>query len=317
MNFTVPGILSFTAVRTSAVAIMIAVCASCPQACMTSTSRPRYFILTLEANGRPGGSFTGSASMSARNATTGPGLAPFSRPTTPVLPTPVFTSRARLVRWAATSADVRVSCSPSSGCSWMSRRQAISLLSIAAARCRISFSRSGTGDCACACSGMDVTRRANGSEKRRCRDMGFLRAGMGIDARVPRFNRDSPDELKFGAQGSDFRGFPEGPVPASEPVLPFEEDIGQRRRDQHQHDGERIAQLPVELRHVLEIHAVDRGDQGRRHQHDGRDREYLDDVVLLDRDDAKQGIEHECDLAGKIAGVVGQRLHVALHAAQL
>ena len=34
--------------------------------------------------------------MSARNATTGPGLPPLSRPTTPVLATPVFTSRPRL-----------------------------------------------------------------------------------------------------------------------------------------------------------------------------------------------------------------------------
>src|SRR6516162_3953532 len=38
INFTAPGSLSFIAVNTSAVAMRIAACASCPHACMTSTS---------------------------------------------------------------------------------------------------------------------------------------------------------------------------------------------------------------------------------------------------------------------------------------
>src|SRR5262245_37148459 len=86
--------------------------------------------------------------MSARSATTGPGLPPLSTAITPVRATPVFTSRPSLRRWSATRPAVLVSCSPSSGCSWMSRRQAINLSSIWAARWRISFSRSGTVDCA-------------------------------------------------------------------------------------------------------------------------------------------------------------------------
>src|SRR5215475_4575545 len=46
----------------------------------------------------------------------------------------------------------------------------------------------------------------------------------------------------------------------SKPILPFEENIGQRRRNQHQHNGEWIAELPLELRHVFEVHTVDRRD---------------------------------------------------------
>src|ERR1700738_4070071 len=55
------------ATSASAVAIRIAVCASCPQACMTSTSRPRYLPLAFDAKGRPSGSLSGNASMSARH----------------------------------------------------------------------------------------------------------------------------------------------------------------------------------------------------------------------------------------------------------
>ena len=180
---------------------------------MTSTSRAEIRPLALEANGRPvrlldrqrvhvGAQRHHRAGLAALEQADDAGV---GRRRSAL-------SRPRLARCAATSAAVRVSWSPSSGCSWMSRRQAISLLSIAAARCRISFSRSGTGDCACAGGGMDAARRTNGSKKRRRRDMGFLRGGNGNDARVSAFNRNFPDEPKFDAHGTDFRGFPEGPV---------------------------------------------------------------------------------------------------------
>ena len=61
--------------------------------------------------------------------------------------------------------EVLVSCSPSSGCSWMSRRHAISLFSICAARRRISCSRSGTIDCARADGTQAVTRSTSGNAK--------------------------------------------------------------------------------------------------------------------------------------------------------
>ncbi len=63
--------------------------------------------------------------MSARSATTGPGRPPRRTPTTPVCATPVCTSIPRERRWSATSFEVRTSRLESSGCSWMSRRQAM------------------------------------------------------------------------------------------------------------------------------------------------------------------------------------------------
>ena len=99
-------------------------CRSWPQACMTPTSSPFQVVRTFEANGRSTSSVTGRASMSARSATTGPGSAPLSRPTTPVWATPVRTSsRPSARRCSATSAAVRNSRLPSSGLAWMSRRQ--------------------------------------------------------------------------------------------------------------------------------------------------------------------------------------------------
>src|SRR5204863_7698803 len=74
---------------------------------------------------------------------------------------------------------------------------------------------------------------------------------------------------------------------------------------------------PFKLRHYREIHAVDRCDQGRRHQRHGHHREQLDDVVLLEVDDAEHGVEHEGDLVGEIRGVVGERADVALHGLEL
>src|SRR3546814_5085720 len=49
-----------------------------------------------------------------------------------------------------------------------------------------------------------------------------------------------------------------------EPAAPLEIEIGQHRRDHHETDRQRIAIGPGQLRHVLEVHAVNRGDEGRR-----------------------------------------------------
>ena len=133
MKTTVPSIWSFMPARTSAVPIRIATWLSWPQACITGTVWPRYLPVAFEANGRPVCSATGKASMSARRATTLPGLPPFKIPTTPVLPTPVRTSRPSLRRWSATILAVRTSLFDSSGCSWKSRRQAITFGCSAAA----------------------------------------------------------------------------------------------------------------------------------------------------------------------------------------
>jgi hypothetical protein len=104
---------------------------------------------------------------------------------------------------------------------------------------------------------------------------------------------------------------------ALQPLLPLEKHIRQHRGEQHRDQRVRVAVLPFQFRHRLEIHAVDRRDQGRRHQHHRHHREQLDDVVLFEVDDAEHGVEHEGDLVGEVAGVVGQRGDVALHGFQL
>ncbi len=77
---------------------------------MTPVSCPLYTVRTVDLNGTSTSSVTGSASMSARSATVGPGLAPFRMPTTPGMP-PTFscTSSPNDLRCAATNAAVRFS----------------------------------------------------------------------------------------------------------------------------------------------------------------------------------------------------------------
>src|SRR5690349_8497763 len=93
---------------------------------------------------------------------------------------------------------------------------------------------------------------------------------------------------------------------ALQPFFPFEDDEWQDGRNHHQRDRKRITVRPFQLGNVLEIHAVDRGDQGRRHHRHGGDGEYLDDVVLVDVDDADYGVLQELDLTVEISRVVGQ-----------
>src|SRR3546814_4069430 len=76
-------------------------------------------------------------------------------------------------------------------------------------------------------------------------------------------------------------------------------------------DRQRIAIGPGQLRHVLEVHAVNRGDEGRRQEGDGGDREDLDDGILLDGHHAEGCVEQEGDLLGEEAHVVVQRAGVA------
>lgn len=74
---------------------------------------------------------------------------------------------------------------------------------------------------------------------------------------------------------------------SSKPAAILEEKIGQDRRQNHEAEGEGIAQKLFELRHVLEIHAVDGRDERGRKKDDGSHREYLDDSVLFDIDHAE------------------------------
>ena len=115
MNFTVPGRSALTAASTAATPSCTAVCTSWPHACITPTSCPWYVARTFDAKGRSVCSVTGSASMSARTATTGPGRPPLSSATTPCFATPVFTSSPRSRRYPATRAAVFSSRFDSSG----------------------------------------------------------------------------------------------------------------------------------------------------------------------------------------------------------
>ena len=80
-SFTVPASCGASSFSTAATPSSVVVWMSWPQACI----RPGLVL----ANGRPDFSSIGSASMSARMASTGPGRPPSIRPTTPVRPMPV------------------------------------------------------------------------------------------------------------------------------------------------------------------------------------------------------------------------------------
>ena len=58
------------------------------------------------------------------------------------------------------------------------------------------------------------------------------------------------------------------PPTALQPLLPAEEQIWADRRNSHQRNRQGIAPVPIELRHRLEVHAVDRGNDGRWHEDD-------------------------------------------------
>ena len=126
----------------SATPIRMATCVSWPHACMTPDSLPAQVVFTFDVKGRSTSSVTGSASMSARKATTGPGLPPFSSATMPVCATPVWTSNPSALRCSATMPDVRNSRLPSSGFWWMSCRHSITLGSIWSANRSRSLCRS-------------------------------------------------------------------------------------------------------------------------------------------------------------------------------
>ena len=67
----------------------------------------------------------------------------------------------------------------------------------------------------------------------------------------------------------------------------------------------------MQLGHDLEVHAIDRGEQGRRQEDHRHHREQLDDVVLLDGHEAEGRVEKELHLARQERGVFLDRLHVA------
>src|ERR1700712_4932002 len=95
--------------------------------------------------------------------------------------------------------------------------------------------------------------------------------------------------------------------PSALPEIPERRD----RAGHHQHDRKRVAEVPVELWQDLEVHAIDAGDQRRRQEGDRGHREDLDDLVLVDVDEADRGIHQEVDLVEQEGSVAVERLDVA------
>src|SRR4051794_40154687 len=220
---------------------------SCPQACMTSTCRPRYVLRAVEAKGSPCGSLTGKASMSARSATTGPGRLPRRMPTTPVRATPVLTSRPRLRRCSATRADVRCSWLPSSGWAWMSRRQAITLASCALACCATSCLRP-VASVARAIIGLP---HARASAIRRLRDLdGVMLAPLG----PWQSSRRSFSSGRKTAPGFLSRT---GEINSLEPSIAAKAPVQRHANQENKRHHYELAVVEFYLRDVLEIHAVD------------------------------------------------------------
>src|ERR1043165_1107656 len=150
--------------------------------------------------------------MSARTATTGPGLLPTSRAVTPYLPTPVLMSvRPSARRRSATTREVLSSRLESSGCMWKSRRCATSCGRIASASRAILWSR---GSAAAAADliedcprGASVTDASNSAATRKGmkRFKDFLRCLVEGDSSQGNSNKDGQDRQDRKFLLSDFR----------------------------------------------------------------------------------------------------------------
>ena len=65
-----------------------------------------------------------------------------------------------------------------------------------------------------------------------------------------------------------------------EPAAAPEDDVEHDSEGSHREDGERVTQFPAELRHVLEVHAVDGAYQGWREEDGGPGGDAFDVIVL-------------------------------------
>ena len=115
ISLTVPAKSSLCLQSSFAVPSSIATCMSCPQACIMPGSSLLY--------GSPVSSVTGSASISARNATHLPDpLPPWISPMTAVGTGDWISSTPSSASFSRISFEVRNSFRPISGCRWMVRR---------------------------------------------------------------------------------------------------------------------------------------------------------------------------------------------------
>jgi hypothetical protein len=70
---------------------------------------------------------------------------------------------------------------------------------------------------------------------------------------------------------------------------------------------------PFEFGHALEIHPVNGGDQRRRQQHHGSDREAFDNLILLKIDHPKRCVQEEAGLVRQIGRVIAESGDVLCH----
>ena len=125
MKITVPGSSACRADSSRAAPASMAVCRSWPQACITPSM--------AEAYGSPVSSVTGSASMSPRSSTTGPGRPPRSTAVTEDSACPVLISSGSPASASSTLACVLGRSRPISGSAWIAcRSSAMSPASFAA-----------------------------------------------------------------------------------------------------------------------------------------------------------------------------------------
>jgi len=100
-----------------------------------------------------------------------------------------------------------------------------------------------------------------------------------------------------------------------QPLLLEVHDGQDRGEDDHEHDEDEGP--AVVGGGEADVHAVDAGDEGRGHEEHAGDGEYLDDLILLDVDEAERGLQQEGHLLRLLVGVVVHALDVAHDAAEL
>jgi hypothetical protein len=81
----------------------------------------------------------------------------------------------------------------------------------------------------------------------------------------------------------------------SEPIPPLEDDVQTGANNPHQGDRKGVSEHPVQLRHVREVHPVDRPDQ-RRSEQNGRPRRDLLEVVYRKALTCGDAVETVADL---------------------
>ena len=95
-----------------------------------------------------------------------------------------------------------------------------------------------------------------------------------------------------------------------QPFFESEDEQHYTREDEHEGNGERITEGPIELRHKLEVHTVHAGHEGRRQEDNVYHGEYLDDLVLLDVYETEEGILQVVQTIETELGVLEQRVYI-------